>query len=160
MLGQAAPMFLHDGARDGRALVATTDPRSRVFFRGEGDSGDRELSWRDYTMAQDLSADGRTIVLPGFGVDAAGLTSDGKTVWFQGADGDSLFACRLDETPARVFRVRFRTGARELLHEITPDDRTGMLTDGPGPIVSRDGKSYVYTTTHSLTDLHLVEGLR
>ena len=142
---------LHDVAGDGRVLVAPFDETSRVFFRGQGDKADRELTWLAWTVPNDLSADGRlmafteqnpnanedravvylretsgappmklgegawprishdnrlvvavgldskeVVVFPvgagpvirvplaGFGVDFAGLLSDGKTIWFIG----------------------------------------------------------------------------
>jgi len=54
-------LVLHDVAPDGRVLAAAAERRSRSFFRGEGDPADRELTWLDWTIVHDFSADGKWI---------------------------------------------------------------------------------------------------
>jgi eukaryotic-like serine/threonine-protein kinase len=54
-------LTLQDVARDGRVLVTTWDRRLRNFYRGPGDTADRELTWLDWSIVSDLSEDGRLI---------------------------------------------------------------------------------------------------
>jgi hypothetical protein len=54
-------LTLHDVAADGRVLATAMERRSRCFFRGEGEAADRELSWLEWTMTNDFSADGRLV---------------------------------------------------------------------------------------------------
>ncbi len=61
VLSNARYVFLEDVARDGRVLVTVGDWRSRIFFRGEGDATERELSWFDWSVLSDLSPDGTRI---------------------------------------------------------------------------------------------------
>jgi hypothetical protein len=53
--------MLQDVGRDGKILVSEVDWRARIFYRGEGDVGERELSWLDWSLIQELSRDGKTI---------------------------------------------------------------------------------------------------
>lgn len=61
---------LQDVARDGRVLVTLGQRSRRLFFRGEHDERERELSWLDWSMPSGLSADGRLLVIweAGYGV--------------------------------------------------------------------------------------------
>ena len=43
--------------------VASADARFRVAGRAAGDPAERDLSWYDYTLLHDISADGKTILL-------------------------------------------------------------------------------------------------
>jgi Tol biopolymer transport system component len=52
-----------DIARDGRTLVAMQDARSGILASWPGEKEERDLSWLDYSIARDLSADGSTIIL-------------------------------------------------------------------------------------------------
>ena len=63
VFSQATALLLHDVSADGRALVSTVGFRSRVFFRGPGDVEERELSSSSWSVAMDLSPDGRKVVL-------------------------------------------------------------------------------------------------
>jgi hypothetical protein len=75
------------------------------------------------------------------------------------ADGSSLFVTRVDEVPARVFRVNLSTGLRDLWKELAPVDRAGVL--GVRPVrITADGKVYAYSYARHLTDLFLVDGLK
>lgn len=57
----AGPLFLHDVAPDGRVLVTREIVRAGIVgIRGNGAPID--LSWFDYSVVRDLSADGRTMV--------------------------------------------------------------------------------------------------
>ena len=59
------------------------------------------------------------------------------------------------DVPARIDRVEVATGARTLLKEIGPADRTGLL--GFDPLtVSRDGNHYAYRYWKRLSTLFVV----
>jgi tRNA A-37 threonylcarbamoyl transferase component Bud32/Tol biopolymer transport system component len=58
---QAVPVFLHDISRDGRALLANDEWRAKLMFRGSGESGERELSWLDWSFLNNLSPDAKLL---------------------------------------------------------------------------------------------------
>jgi len=60
--------IMEDIAADGRVLVATVDVRYRVAARTAGAATERDLSWYDYTLLHDLSADGKKVLLVEQGV--------------------------------------------------------------------------------------------
>jgi Tol biopolymer transport system component len=65
---------LHDVARDGRVLLSRESWRTGTLFRGPHDGKDRDLSWLDYAVARDISADGSLLAFDDWGA-AAGSTS-------------------------------------------------------------------------------------
>jgi Tol biopolymer transport system component len=74
-------------------------------------------------------------------------------------DGQEVFVFTRGGVPAKVYRVNWRTGYRGLMREIAPADRAGV--DGVDSIhITPDGGTYTYSCVQSLSDLHLVEGLR
>ncbi|HXY50275.1 MAG TPA: protein kinase [Terriglobales bacterium] len=52
---------LHDISPQGQLLLSREIWRSGIMFRGPGDTRERELSWLDYSVVSDLSADGRNL---------------------------------------------------------------------------------------------------
>ncbi len=75
-------------------------------------------------------------------------------------DGQEIFVFNRNGIPAKVHRLNLKTGKRELIREIAPADRAG-LEDRLGSVeFTPDGKSYVYSFTQNLSELHLVEGLK
>ena len=57
----AGPLWLHDVAPDGRALVSREIVRAGIVgIRGNATPVD--LSWFDYSVVRDLSADGKTMI--------------------------------------------------------------------------------------------------
>jgi hypothetical protein len=54
-------LVLHDVAPDGRMLLERATLRSEILFRRERDSGDRDLSWLDFSAVEGISPDGATI---------------------------------------------------------------------------------------------------
>ena len=118
----AAPLTLHDIARDGRLLVTDDNERAGIVAMLDRQPP-RDLSWLDYSIARDLSSDGKTIVFSE-----------------SGAAGGSIFGVylrRTDGSPA----VRLGDGTTEGL---SPDGRwvlsvprtrrseIVMLPTGPG----------------------------
>ena len=88
-------LFLQDVAGDGRLLVASQTRTITVLARLPGDDRPRDLSWLDYSLAVDVSADGRTVLLECTG-DSCGTS---YTVLVRSVDGTP--AVRLGEGSAR-----------------------------------------------------------
>jgi Tol biopolymer transport system component len=59
----SAGLAIQDVSRDGRLLVDSIQARFGISALGPGDRSERDLSWLDWSRAQDLSADGRTLLL-------------------------------------------------------------------------------------------------
>jgi len=56
-------LTLHDMSRDGRVLVTRENTRLGIISLARGESQERDLSWFDWSLARDLSADGRSLLL-------------------------------------------------------------------------------------------------
>jgi Tol biopolymer transport system component len=95
---------------------------------------------------------GEPLLVPGMSEDdrIAGWSPDGQEVFIYNRNG----------IPAKVQRFNLKTGKRELMREIAPADRAG-LEDRLGSVeFTPDGKTYVYSFTQNLSELHLVDGLK
>jgi Tol biopolymer transport system component len=75
------------------------------------------------------------------------------------ADGHSVYVRRLDEVPARIYRLDLSTGRRELWKQIMPDNPTGVVQIR-GVLPSRDGRAYAYNYLRILSGLYVAEGLK
>jgi len=74
------------------------------------------------------------------------------------ADDRGLVVFNRDSLPARLWRLEVATGARRLLHELSPTDASGVMGI-PTVVVAADGRSYAYDYTRVLDELFLIEGL-
>jgi len=84
MLAQVpATLTLHDTAPGGRALVSRDDNRVALSSLAPGESAERDLSWLDFSLVKDLSADGRTLVLDETGEGGG----SGYSIYLRGTDG-------------------------------------------------------------------------
>ncbi len=88
----------------------------------------------------------------------AGLSAGDVPIRFA-SDGASLFVDRLDEVPARIFRLDLATGRKDLWKVVAPSDRAGVQAIRPVRMTP-DGKSYAYAYRRVLSDLYLVDGLK
>jgi DNA-binding winged helix-turn-helix (wHTH) protein/Tol biopolymer transport system component len=77
-----------------------------------------------------------------------------------GADSDSVFVRTLGQMPIRIYRLHLSSGTRELVREIVPAQRAGLLDEAVTVQITPDGRSYCYSAPYSFNDLYLVEGLR
>lgn len=78
------PLTLQDISPDGRRVLLTKETmRTGILCRPPGSARERELSWLDWSLLQDLSADGRQLVFNEQGEGAA----PGYGVYFRGTDG-------------------------------------------------------------------------
>lgn len=94
--------MLQDVAKDGRVLVTQEKSRQELLARVEGDPKERDLSWLDWSLAADLSSDGRMLLF-----DESG---EG------GGKGYSVYVRKTDGSPA----VRLGEGSAQSL---SPDGR-------------------------------------
>jgi hypothetical protein len=62
IFSQPDRVFLHDVARDGRALVTVVHQARWMFFRRATDAAEQDLTWLDWSTPIGLSADGRLLV--------------------------------------------------------------------------------------------------
>jgi hypothetical protein len=62
VLTQAGSYVLEDISRDGRVLLHGTSERCRLRFVGGDGSGERDLSWLDWSLVTSISADRRAVV--------------------------------------------------------------------------------------------------
>jgi WD40 repeat protein len=73
-------------------------------------------------------------------------------------DGHGLYVYRRRELPAKIYLLDVATGHKQLWKELMPADSAGVTGVAP-PIITPDGRSYVYSCVRTLSDLYLVEGL-
>jgi len=84
VLSVAGGLTLQDISRDGRVLLTRDNERLGILFMGPGDKEPRDLSWLDWSLAADISPDGKEILFDEEGGNAgisyqAGLrTTDGS----------------------------------------------------------------------------------
>ncbi|MGH7484185.1 MAG: TolB family protein, partial [Thermoanaerobaculia bacterium] len=78
----AGPLWLHDVAPDGRALVSRENVRAGIVAI-QGTSQPIDLSWFDYSVVRDLSSDGKTIVFSESGEAGGSIFG----VYIRGVDG-------------------------------------------------------------------------
>ena len=75
------------------------------------------------------------------------------------ADGQSLYVYTPGTLPAQVDRVDLATGRREKWKDLVPNDTAGVAFIRP-PLITPDGKHYVYSYTRVLSELFLARGVR
>ncbi len=85
---------------------------------------------------------------------------EGERIAAWSADNQSFFVHRRSDLPAKVYRVDRKTGQRQFVREIGPSDRAGVGRSGMNLLMTPDGRSYAYSTQQTLSELHLVAGLR
>jgi len=88
---------IRDISKDGRVLMTNESARLGVLGRGPGEEKEHELSWLDYSLASDISLDGKLLV----------ITESGEG----GGSGYSAYLRKMDGSPA----VRLGEGATEAL---------------------------------------------
>jgi dipeptidyl aminopeptidase/acylaminoacyl peptidase len=73
-------------------------------------------------------------------------------------DNHSFFV-RNGDLPVNIYRFDFVTGSRQLVHQLRPDDMTGMdiLSE---ILITPDGKYYVYGGKRMVSTLFMVTGLK
>ena len=84
---------------------------------------------------------------------------NGDDILLWSADGRSILVERRPSLPARIDRVDVATGRAVLWREITPADRTGMITV-TSVLISPDESTLSYSVSRLLSELYVVDGLR
>ncbi|HSB36521.1 MAG TPA: hypothetical protein VLH41_06565, partial [Thermoanaerobaculia bacterium] len=95
-------LVLQDVSKDGRVLVTQEKSRQEALVRTDDEPKERDLSWLDWTLAMDISANGRTFLF-----DESG---EG------GGKGYSVYVRKTDGSPA----IRLGEGSAQSL---SPDGR-------------------------------------
>lgn len=156
---------------DGRRLLVSgivPGREGRLYVLDTGDGSLRPIT-PEMTGIGVLSPDGRRVATIGhdghflYPVETGerralpGLNLDEWPVGWS-ADGRSLFLRREGEMPMPVLRMDVATGRKEQWMEMAPPDRAGVIW--MQPLVTPDGRAYVYTYHRLLSDLYLVLGLK
>jgi Tol biopolymer transport system component len=145
MATSASPLTLNDVAPDGRALITRQNQRGGIIAMVEADAQPRDLSWLDYSIVRDLSADGKTIAFSESG-EAGGAIygvyirsvdgspairlGDGTTEALS-PDGKWVLSIPRNRTPAQI--VMLPTGAgqpRALTHDNINHRNARWFPDG------------------------------
>jgi hypothetical protein len=74
------------------------------------------------------------------------------------SDGRSLFVTEVNGVAMSFFRRDIATGRRELIKELVVADPAGILF--VRPLISADGRTFVYNYTRGMSDLNLLDGLK
>ena len=93
----AGNLTLHDVSRDGRILVSHDTQQIGIVGRASGAPAEIDLSWLDWSLLADLSADGRFLLFSETGEGGG----KGYSVYIRGLDGSP--AVRLGEGNAQRF---------------------------------------------------------
>jgi len=96
VLQLASNLTIHDIARDGRVLVGHGTERAGINLLAPGEERERDVSWLDWSLLQDISSDGRMIL---FDESAEGGGETGS-VYLRPTDGSP--AVRLGEGTGRA----------------------------------------------------------
>lgn len=86
------------------------------------------------------------------------LRRDASFLVSSGGDGRTLFLAT-QTTPSKIYRYNVETGKNELVMEVAPVDRAGVL-GGMTVAITPDGKSYAYSYPRELSELQWIEGLK
>ena len=121
-------MTLHDIFPDGRALVSRDATRLMIRAQAPGESRERDLSWLDWSLLRDISADGTTILF-----DETGEGGGSKQgVYIRRTDGSP--AARLGDG----FALSLSPDGKWALGASGPSSsrKLGLLPTGPGDSVT------------------------
>ena len=76
-------LILFDVARDGRVLLGREEWRGGIYALGPGQNQERDLSWFDFSIAADMSSDGKTVLFFELGEMGGALSPS----FLRGTDG-------------------------------------------------------------------------
>jgi eukaryotic-like serine/threonine-protein kinase len=132
VITSAGWLWLYDIAPDGRALVARQDIRAGILLQEPGVMQQRDLSWLDYSVARDLSADGKTIIFSESGEAGGSIygvylrrtdgspavrLGDGTTEGLS-PDGQWVLSIPRNQKPAQIMMLPTGTGQpRAVTHD-------------------------------------------
>jgi len=142
VLRESATLQLHDFAADGRVLIAKGEWRTSMMFRGPSDSHERELSWLDWSLASDISADGSMLVFSESGEGAR--------------QGETLYLRETNGAPAlKLGRGAFGRFSSDGKHVISADpdgSEIAIYPTGPGQVRHIRPKGFTIVQAGMLAD--------
>jgi Tol biopolymer transport system component len=94
LLSAPGTLTLHDVGAGGRALISRDAMRAGAIGMAPGESKERDLSWQDWTVPTDISADGKTMLF----IEAGEAGGGDYAVFTRDTNGNS--AVRLGEGSA------------------------------------------------------------
>ena len=146
-------LTIHDISKDGRVLLTADKSRISISGLAPGETHERSLSWFDWSLLTDMSADGKTIVFSETG-EAVGANysvfmrkTDGSPAVRLGDGGfgflspDGKWVVSEDRSPAKL--VLLPTGVGE------PKDLTDAKTDHFNAAWLPDSKAILYSTAEA-----------
>ena len=136
-------LILEDIAKDGKALIARYDRTTHVEGSFAGDPDVRDLSWLGVSFAQDISADGRRVLLSYFGQGA----SQNYDVYVRGSHDSG--ATRVGEGQTQQFSPD-GTSVLAVIHG--PPSRLVIHPIGPGDSKTVSTGNVTVTYAHWLPD--------
>jgi len=145
--GKAARCYVQEAA-GGLPRAVTPDGEKGIV----SPDGRRVAVWRPRTTPAIYRLDGS-------GREEVPSASDNERPIAWGADGQSLILGSSAQVPGRIERVDLRSGKRELVRELAPADRTGILEVLPRSVAA-DPAVYAYEYYRLRSTLFLVEGAR
>ena len=89
---------------------------------------------------------------------AGAMRGDQALAW--SADGASLWVLERSQTPARIFRIDLRTGARTFSRNAPLPDPAGTDTESLRLFMSADGTRFVYGYQKHLSTLYVAAGMK
>jgi eukaryotic-like serine/threonine-protein kinase len=93
VLNVAGGLSMRDISRDGRVLISRDNERLAIMFMGPDDTAPRDISWEDWSMVTDISADGKQILFgaegesSGFSYQVGLRPTDGSAPVILGSGG-------------------------------------------------------------------------
>ena len=125
-------LTIQDIGRDGRVLMIHENARMALQARAPGQSEERDLSWLDWSLARDISADGKTVLF-----DETGEGSGGNYgVYVRKTDGSP--AVRLGDGTARALspdgRWALTRNLAEMQTVLLPTRAGKSITLEPGSV--------------------------
>jgi serine/threonine protein kinase/Tol biopolymer transport system component len=94
---------------------------------------------------------GQSRPIPGSNVD------DMPAQW--SADSRALYVYQSGAAPLKVYRMDIASGKKNLVKELIPDDRGGVVSISP-VVTNANGSEFAYSYYQVLSDLYVVSGLR
>ncbi len=159
---------------DGKRILFTGRERGRpmrCYVQEIGEGSKPRAVTPEGVVGTQISPDGKFVVAanPGnqtslYPIDGGeprpftGLSAGEKIISWTG-DGHLLFVRGTEVLPIRVYRLDPISGHKEMVKELMPADRAGLIL-APRILLTPDGKSYVYEMRRNLTTLFLANDLK
>jgi hypothetical protein len=130
-------LVLFDVGQDGRALLAHENWRSEIYGSAPGQSRERDLSWFDFSVAGDLSADGKTLVFWEVGESVGALVA---SAYLRSTDGSP--AVRLSDGNCWALS----RDARKVICSWLPDRQLNQVPTRTGEVkqITHDQLTHTY----------------